>query len=42
MQIFDLIACVIAAGTANGCHMMGYSHAEKDLKRNGRLNLNLE
>ena len=42
MQISDPIARDNPAGTTNGCQMMSYSHAEKDLNRNEHLNLNLE
>ena len=34
--------CGNAADTANGCQMISYSHAEKDLNRSEDLNLNLE
>ena len=42
MQILDPIASGNFSDTANGCQMMSYSHAEKDINRNEHLNLNLE
>ena len=42
MQIFYQIAGGNHTGTANGCHMMTYSHVEKDLSRKKHLNLNIE
>ena len=41
-QIFDPIACVNTAHTANGSQLDELLPCRKDLKRNDNLNLNLE
>ena len=38
---FRLNTCGNAADTAGSCQLTNYSHAEKDLKRNKKLKLNL-
>ena len=42
MQMFDPLPCVSAADTTNGCQMMSYSHAKRDLNGNKYLNSNLK
>ena len=41
-EILNPIACGNTADIANGCHLMSYSHVEKDVNRNEHLNLNHE
>ena len=42
MQIFRPAADDNGADNANGCQIVSYTHADKDLNRDEHLSLNLE